>query len=206
WPRWLLPRQTIVQNLERDAVGIKRLTYGNGIEADYQRSKEGSLARIVYRDPRQPASREQHGGALAALLGVRPALAASATALPGALELPPDPKALLDHRYLWDTQGNLLYTRDKDTASGYAYDARDRLIVAAAGPHASFARYHYDDNGNRLLAQEAIDQSDIRGNTVKTGYAPDADRWRSEASSGGVADVHYDATGLPERIGKRSLM
>jgi RHS repeat-associated protein len=208
WLRWLLPRQTIVQNLERDVVGLKRLTYGNGIEADYQRSKEGSLARIAYRDPRLPAAREQHGGALAALLGVRPALAASATtqALPGALELPPDTKALLDHRYMWDTQGNLLFTRDKDTARGYAYDARDRLIVAASGPQASFSRYHYDDNGNRLLAQEGVDQSDLRGNTVKTGYAPDADRWQTESSGDGTAEARYDATGLPERIGKRSFV
>lgn len=204
WLSWLFPRQTIVQNLERDVVGLKRLTYGNGIEADYQRSKEGSLARIVYRDPRLPSSREEHGGALAALLGVRPALAASAPtqALPGALDLPADTKAMLDHRYVWDTQGNLLYTRDKDTASGYAYDARDRLIVAAYGPHPAFARYHYDDNGNRLLEQEGIDQSDIRGNTVTTGYAPEADRWQTD----GRFEVRYDATGQPERIGNRNFM
>ncbi len=206
WPRWLLPRQSIVQDLERDVVGVKRLTYGNGIEADYQRSKEGSLTRIVYRDPRLPVPREQHGGALAALLNVRSALAAPATALPGALDLPADPKALLDHRYLWDTQGNLLYTRDKDTASGYAYDARDRLIVAATGPHAGFARYHYDDNGNRLLAQEGIDQSDIRDNTVKTGYAPGADRWQTDANNNGIAEARYDGTGLPKRVGKRTFV
>jgi len=208
WPHWLLPRQTIVQDLERDVVGLKHITYGNGIEADYLRSKEGNLARIVYRDPQLPASREQRGSALEALLGIRPALAApsSVPALPGALDVPSDPKALLDHRYLWDTQGNLLYTRDKDTATGYAYDARDRLIIAATGPHASFARYHYDDNGNRLLTQEGMDQGDIRGNTIKSAYTPNADRWQTEASGDGVTDVHYDATGLPERIGTRCLV
>jgi len=208
WPRWLLPRQTIVQDLKRDVVGLKHITYGNGIEADYQRSKEGSLARIVYRDPHLPASREQRDSALEALLGVRPALAtpSSLPTLPGALDVPSDPKALLDHRYLWDTQGNLLYTRDKDTATGYAYDARDRLIIAATGPHSSFARYHYDDNGNRLLTQEGVDQRDIHGNTIKAAYTPDADRWQTEASGDGVTNVHYDATGLPEHIGKRSLV
>jgi RHS repeat-associated protein len=205
WPHWLLPTQPIVRNLERDVVGIKHVTYGNGIEADYQRGKEGALARIVYRDPHMPASREQHGDVLTALLGIRPALAAPATVLPGALGLPPDPKALLDRRYLWDTQGNLLYTRDKETASGYAYDARDQLIVAATGPHPSFARYHYDDNGNRLLEQEGIDQNDIRGNTGKTVYAPASDRWQTAANGNGIAEAHYDATGLPERAGKRSF-
>jgi hypothetical protein len=106
WLRWLTPRQTIVRDLERDVVGLKRLTYGNGIEAFYQRSKESSLARIVYRDPRMQTSGEQGRSALEALLGVRPAFAASAPApaLLGALGLPQDPKALLDHRYLWDMQ------------------------------------------------------------------------------------------------------
>jgi RHS repeat-associated protein len=206
WARWLRPRQTIVKDLERDVVGLKRLTYGNGIEAYYQRSKEGSLARIVYRNPRLPALHEQGGGVLEALLGLRTAHAAPAHALPGALDLPRDPKALLDHRYLWDMQGNLLYTRDKDAASSYAYDARDRLIAAATGPHAAFARYHYDDNGNRLLAQEGTDQGDIRGNTIKTNYVPDGDRWQTDASDEGLLEAYHGAAGQPERIGNRSFV
>ncbi|GAB3427935.1 hypothetical protein GCM10027320_05460 [Massilia solisilvae] len=216
--RWLMPRQTIVRDLERDVAGLKRLTYGNGIEAYYQRSKEGSLARIVYRDPRVPASGPGASGILEALLGVRPALAAPLPALPGALGLPPDPKALLDHRYLWDVQGNLLYTRDKDAASSYAYDARDRLIVAATaatrtaaaaatGPSTGFARYYYDDNGNRLLAQEGLaDQSDMHGNTVKTSYKSGADRWHVEARGDGAADASYDASGQPKHVGNRSFV
>jgi RHS repeat-associated protein len=228
WLRRLLPRQTIVQNLERDVVGLKRLTYGNGIEAYYQRGKEGSLARIVYRDPRIPAPRGQPSGTLEALLGIGPAQAAPPPAAatvadrrtpPGALGLPTDPQALLDHRYLWDVQDNLLHTRDKDAASSYAYDARDRLIVAAtaaapaatragtASANASFARYHYDDNGNRLLAQEGLaDQSDIRGNTIKTGYAPDGDRWQVAAGGDGPTEARHDAAGQPERIGNRSFV
>jgi RHS repeat-associated protein len=207
WLCWLSPRQTIVRNVERDVVGLKRLTYGNGIEAHYQRSKEGSLARIVYRDPSMRAPREQSNAALVALLGVRPALAAPARALPGALGLPSDPKALLDHRYLWDVQGNLLHTRDNNLESSYAYDARDRLIVAATGPYGGFARYHYDDNGNRLLAQESLsDQSDIHGNTVKTSYVPDTDRWKAEAGVTGLDQAHYDSAGQPARIGQRSFV
>lgn len=216
--RWLMPRQTIVRDLERDVAGLKRLTYGNGIEAYYQRSKEGSLARIVYRDPRMLASGPGGSGILEALLGVRPALAAPVPALPGALGLPPDPKALLDHRYLWDVQGNLLYTRNKDAASSYAYDARDRLIAAATaatrtaagaatGPRTGFARYYYDDNGNRLLAQEGLaDQSDTHGNTVKTSYKSGADRWHVEARGDGPLDASYDAAGQPEHIGNRSFV
>lgn len=219
WLGSLLPRQTIVRDLERDVVGLKRLTYGNGIEAYYQRSNEGRLARIAYRDPRGQSPREPRSGILEVLLGVRPAKAAPAATLPGALGLPPDPTTLLDHRYLWDTQGNLLYTRDKWAASGYAYDARDHLIAAVTaavptdaqtaeiGPHGSFARYYYDDNGNRLLAQEGLDQRDIRSNTVKTSYTVDTDRWKSEASGDGTLDeARHDTTGQPERIGSRSFV
>jgi RHS repeat-associated protein len=207
WLRWLIPRQTIVQGLERDVVGLKRLTYGNGIEAQYQRSKEGNLARIVYRYPRTSALIFKPEVALEALLGVRPALAASKGALPGALDLPSDPQALLDHRYLWNLQGNLLHTRDMDATSSYAYDARDRLIAVATGPIASFARYHYDDNGNRLLTQEGLDnQSNIHSNTVKTSYAPSADHWKTTAVNGGTENADHDAIGQPRRIGQRSFV
>jgi RHS repeat-associated protein len=212
WLRWLLPQQTIIQDIERDIVGIKRLTYGNGIEAYYQRSKEGNLARIVYRTLRMQGPHEQYGAALGALLGVLPASAASAPAatlragqsnMPGALSLRADPAALLDHRYLWDAQGNLLYIRDKNAASSYAYDARDRLIAAATGPDGRFARYHYDGNGNRVLAQDGLaDQSDLQGNTVKTSYMQSVDRWQTDENSAGSLDARYDAAGQPERIGK----
>ena len=69
--------------------------------------------------------------------------------LPGAFKLPADTRALIDHRYLWDAQGNLLLTQSKpasatasagsltapepQAASGHAlhtYDERDRLIVS----------------------------------------------------------------------------
>lgn len=216
WLRWLLPRQTIVHNLERDVVGIKHLTYGNGIDAHYQRSKAGRLARIVYRDPWLPAPSVQRNAALETLLGISRAMAAPAapgasvagrTVLPGALGLPTDPNALLDHRYLWDLQGNLLHTQDKWSASGYAYDAHDRLIAAATtSPNASFSRYHYDNNGNRVLAQEAFaDQRDTRGNTFKTTYVPNGDRWQNSADDAFSTAARYDATGQPDQIGNRAF-
>ncbi|AYM76876.1 hypothetical protein D9M09_14510 [Janthinobacterium agaricidamnosum] len=204
WLRWLLPGTSIVKDLERDVMGLKRYTYGNGIEALYQRSKEGALARIVYRNVRGDQSGQQAVLALQAVLGIGQAVAAPKSALPaenaqhaaqaGALGLPPDPAALLDHRYLWDVQGNLLYTRDRDAASSYAYDAHDRLIAAAtAAPApstaASFDRYHYDSGGNRLISQEEIaSQDELRRNTVRASDTKDA---------------RYDAAGQPQRIGQR---
>ncbi|OEZ95413.1 putative deoxyribonuclease RhsA [Janthinobacterium sp. HH107] len=204
WLRWLLPGTSIVKDLERDVMGLKRYTYGNGIEALYQRSKEGALARIVYRNARGDQSGQQAVLALQAVLGIGQAVAAPESALPaenaqhaaqaGALGLPPDPAALLDHRYLWDVQGNLLYTRDRDAASSYAYDAHDRLIAAATASlapstAASFDRYHYDSGGNRLISQEEIaSQDELRRNTVRASDTKDA---------------RYDAAGQPQRIGQR---
>ncbi|WP_409028545.1 DUF2235 domain-containing protein [Janthinobacterium sp. SUN098] len=204
WLRWLLPGTSIVKDLERDVMGLKRYTYGNGIEALYQRSKEGALARIVYRNARGDQSGQQAVLALQAVLGIGQAVAAPESALPaenaqhaaqaGALGLPPDLAALLDHRYLWDVQGNLLYTKDRDAASSYAYDAHDRLIAAATASlapstAASFDRYHYDSGGNRLISQEEIaSQDELRRNTVRASDTKDA---------------RYDAAGQPQRIGQR---
>jgi len=217
WLRWLVPQQTIVRNMERDIVGLKHLTYGNGIEAYYQRSKEGSLARIVYRDTRVSAPRDQRSVGVGTLLGISNAIAAPSSlgtsvagvpVPPGALDLPADQNAMLDHRYLWDLQGNLLYTQDKDATSGYAYDARDRLIAAATNsPHAGFSRYYYDNNGNRLLAQEGLaEQSDTRRNTVKTTYVSAGDRWQNSADENGSTAARYDATGQPASIGNRTFV
>ncbi len=219
WLRWLLPRQHIVKDLERDVVGLKRLTYGNGIEALYQRSREGALTRIVYRDPRISNADPQRSASLETLLGIGQAVAAPAPAHgakqpmpPGALALPPDPAALLDHRYLWDVQGNLLHTKDRDEASGYAYDAFDRLIAAgtvSSSPKgaATFDRYHFDVGGNRLLAQEGVaSQSDMLGNTVKASYAPDSNRWQGAEGNVEQVAASYDAAGQPERIGARNYV
>ncbi len=51
WASWMLPTQTIVQDLNRDLIGLKSYRAGNGIEAHYQRSQNGALARVVYRRP-----------------------------------------------------------------------------------------------------------------------------------------------------------
>lgn len=41
-------RQSIVKDLERDLIGLRSMTYGNGVQGQWQRSKEGVLARVVY--------------------------------------------------------------------------------------------------------------------------------------------------------------
>ena len=167
WLAWFLPAQTIVADIERDIVGVSGLRYGNGIEARYQRSREGVLARVVYRRT----------------------------------------QALIDRRYLWDVQGNLLHSQDASTAQNYAYDAQDRLIAAASnrtGARANYSRYFYDGAGNRRLSQEGIhDQADIRSNSLKAAYADKSNRW---LGANAAAAVRYDADGQPVATAKREYV
>ncbi|MES2832101.1 MAG: RHS repeat-associated core domain-containing protein [Pseudomonadota bacterium] len=224
WLSLLLPAQTIVTNIQRDIVDVKQFTYGNGIQAHYQRSKEGALARIVHRHPESMLPRMQTADisrALNVLIGLTPALAASSPSVnnvaapasakalsqPGALGLPEDARALMDHRYLWDGEGNLLHTKRRDGASTYAYDAQNQLIVAetAQGMKAgvTYGRYSYDGAGNRLLAQANItEQEELQRHTRKINYTPATNRWQGSADMPGV--VAYDASGQPLQSGTRT--
>jgi RHS repeat-associated protein len=255
WLGWLLPTQTMVTDIKRDLVGPRSFVTGNGIEARFQRSREGVLARVVHAPLRRGGG---HGvdrvplpGAHAASLplmathaamppafgsgagsgsnGSIPAagtrLIASASpvtsgitpvhsvgsgfgpgvdpgALPGALGLPADPAALLDYRYLWDAQGNLLHTQGKAGGgapdTGYAWDGRDRLIVAANASDVS--RFLYDQRGNRLLSQQGIkDQHDLTTGTVHPAWRAGTNQWLAE----GALQADWDVSGQPQRIGTR---
>ena len=195
WLQWLLPSHCLAADLQRDLVGLKHYKTGNGIEADIQRSREGALARIVYRRD-------------------KPALPVTANASepqdkprtsPGALGLPQDPAALLDLRYLWDAQGNLLHLQQQagtPAFGNYAYDRDDRLIVAVQsdGKSTRASRYFHDRQGRRLLSQQGIaGQSDLTTNTAKALYQPGTHRWLGQNEKTNA----YDANGQPQRIGHR---
>lgn len=214
WLQWLLPAQTLVKDLQRDLVGLKGYSAGNGIQASTQRSREGTLARIVYRNTRQPvksvaALRIQDILGIVSAQAAAPAasapIAQAATApadakLPGALSQPADPQAFMDHRYLWDAQGNLLYAQAKASQSAYAYDARDRLVVAHSDT--STSRYHYDASGRRVLSQEGItNQEDLQTHTRKALYEDGNHRWLGEPGQ-----TSYDAAGQLSRIGQREYV
>lgn len=223
------PVAPLATNIERDLIGLKHLRYGNGIEAHFERSREGALARIRYRRPEPPAIRE--ASRLERLFGISPANAAELDrARPGALSLPEDPLALLDHRYLYDATGNLLLDSEVQHATNerYAYDPHDRLIqalrtsrsatpearggasafkIADTAPAISLSRYFYDATGNRLLAQEGVTDSRKFGRTQHMYYQPGA-------STGSVRHAHdhaipantatqHDAAGRPIADAKR---
>ncbi|MFV0371240.1 MAG: RHS repeat-associated core domain-containing protein, partial [Azonexus sp.] len=209
WLRWLGGDQIIVRDLTRDLAGLAGYTTGNGIEARYQRSREGVLARIAYRHTRSRPT-------LAALPGIanayaqtpeqtpaQPAASPTPTKRPGALDLPADPQALIDHRYLWDAQGNLLYSQQQAGQPGqtahrsHAYDLRDRLVAsveAHGGKETAVWRYAYDRHQRRLLSQQTTAQSDLENNTRRTDYLPGTHR---------PANASYRDDGLPTRSGAR---
>ncbi|MCU0955877.1 MAG: hypothetical protein MUF55_00730 [Hydrogenophaga sp.] len=163
WLRWLEREQTLASGFERDLVGLSRYTSGNGIEALLQRSASGDLARVVYRQTqaRRPASLQVRQGppapiglmgrtpkeSIERLLGI-PAAHAQAVppaaldpsseqrSLPGALGLPHDPQALIDHRYLWSPQGLLLHSQQRAGSASeqhqhsHAYNGAGQLVAS----------------------------------------------------------------------------
>lgn len=234
WLRWLLPSQTVVADVTGSVAGITGYTYGNGVQARLVRGPNGMLAQVLHRRPETRVAGTTPpplaGLSLDRLLGLRPAHAATpaAAAKPaakpndfsvlGALGAPAQPGALIDYRYLWDVQGNLLYQRGQGTASDYAYDAQDRLIAAASGAGAAAtlevaqpahpaqpartvrsARYFYDGAGNRVLAQE--DAAGAQGGTQRVAYHDGGNR--AQPAQG--AAVEYDAAGQPLRADGRAF-
>lgn len=161
WLRRFEKPQLLAKDFERDLVGLASYTAGNGIEARFIRSREGTLARVLYRQP-QPKSMTARSGApefigrntqdtFERLLGIAPAHASSTATtpvraepveasgnktikLPGALGHPQDPQALVDHRYLWDARGNLL------------------LDAQRAGPQPTDSGYAYDRQSRLIIA------------------------------------------------------
>ncbi len=231
WLRGFEQKQVLAKDFERDLVGLARYTAGNGIEASFIRSREGTLARVLYRQS-QPSSltagtnNMRLGQAIPLwrweqLLGISAAHAATpahadagAPQAPmlGALGQPQDPQALIDHRYLWDARGNLLLDQQRagqqHTDSDYAYDQRDRVIVASTQASQSAALqpvsqkpeatqqtsyYLHDAQGRRVLAQEAQQA------TRRIAYEGRTNRWASDAD----IRAEYDAGGQPKAIGTR---
>lgn len=225
WLRWLQPAEVIVKDLERDLVGLRSATFGNGVLARYHRSAEGVLGRVDYRAPSGAVT----GGTKTLALSISPrANASAAVPSPGAgmrtetsasilgtsvLPLPlghgREPNALLDHRYLWDVGGNLVLQESIDQTSTYAYDAQNRLIVSATkladeskSLALNFSRYAYDGAGNRVLSQQNIStQTDLSTATRVARYAPGSQRFPGHATA---MAPEYDATGQPVGVGTRS--
>ncbi len=210
WLRRLARPQQIVSELERDLVGLRRYRTGNGIEALFQRSTQGQLARIAYRkleaDSSPPLLRAAIGDARAQTAEV-----ATQSGAPGAFGLPADPAALIDHRYLWDQQGKLRLQRSTSVLSvldSHAYDGSARLIASLRAPEAEIDpptsdagsgraeswRYAYDRHGRRVLSQQGSAPDELHAGTEQHRFQPGNHR---------LASLPYDANGQPRADGER---
>jgi RHS repeat-associated protein len=239
WLAWLLPEQTIAQDFERDMVGLRSYTQGNGLQTRYQRSQAGVLARVYVSKPVELKTQEEQAKAadkLLQLLGIQAAYAqneapnktpndsaetpraatdkaAESLNTLGALGIKPDSQALIDHRYLWDTRGNLLYTRSgaKQTeVQAYAYDGVNRLLVSVQSEGKQDAlkeravnRYFYQGSKRVLQQQNAAVQSDLQTNTLRVSHREGTHQWTGSTQTDASFGADYDAAGQPNRLGQR---
>ncbi|MBW6495012.1 MAG: DUF2235 domain-containing protein [Burkholderiaceae bacterium] len=265
WLRWLGKEQTLAHGFERDLVGLSSYTSGNGIQALYQRSAQGTLARVVYRRSIPRAALQARSNAPATLvsrsmqetidrlLGISVAHAQNAAsgvaittsaamsaatageqknAPPGALGLPTDPQALIDHRYLWSAEGHLLLNQQRaglpseHTQHSHAYDVQGRLVASvlaggagvdendrsgavnpvsltsAAVKEQGVWRYAYDAGQRRVLSQQGAAEQ----TDLITGTQRSQFQGGSHRLIQGVNPATYNANGQPERVGSREYV
>ncbi|WP_166636024.1 RHS repeat-associated core domain-containing protein [Halothiobacillus neapolitanus] len=172
------PTRTLVSHLKRDLGGLAALTYGNGIQAKWQRSKAGVLARIVYSLPDEPgqtsqtASSDSRRVAWDHWLGwlvspvkadEPPASSQTNSAWPGAYGIPVEPNTLWDARYLYDDLGNILAVQHQGrlvgdvTQSRYHYDMHNELIEAQYGHGSVLVRSGGSSHRKKWVAQAPKD-------------------------------------------------
>jgi RHS repeat-associated protein len=262
WLRWLEREQTLASGFERDLVGLSRYTSGNGIEALLQRSASGDLARVVYRhtQARRPASLQARHGrpapiglmgrtpkeSIERLLGI-PAAHAQAVppaapdpsseqrSLPGALGLPYDPQALIDHRYLWSPQGLLLHSQQRAGSPSeqhqhsHAYNGAGQLVASVRASLGAAAQSGMDGispvalnaGAEQAPAQEqavwryAYDATQRRvlrqeGTADQTDLSTGTMRSQFQGQSHRL-NLHgqpsrYNANGQPEQVGSREYV
>lgn len=231
WLRWLGREQTLANDFERDLVGLRSYTSGNGIQALHQRSSSGDLARVVYRHTQaRPAQQARLGNAttllgrstqetIERLLGIQAAHAqtaapAPAADQPGALATPTDPQALIDHRYLWSAEGHLLHSQQRagpvseQTQHSHAYDAQGRLVASVqanlneSAQEQGVWRYAFDAHQRRVLSQQgAMSQTDLSTGTQRSQFQDDSHRLNLNAQP-----TAYNTNGQPERVGRREFV
>jgi RHS repeat-associated protein len=150
WLKWLLPDEPLIVDLQRDLVGLKRISYGNGIVLEQERDSSGHLLRSVSyarSSAEQAEENPTRATSPSATLAVAGASAPAAktrrtsSAAPAAVFDGPwrTADSLVRH-YLWDAAGNLIRVADRGHYSvtdrshalremRYAYDFDDRLLA-----------------------------------------------------------------------------
>ncbi len=180
----------LVKNIQRDALGLSQLTYGNGIEAHWQRSPEGILARLVYRRPSAP--KYTFLSALTKLLPTayaappfeqtKPSNTNNKPSPPGALALPTDPDALWDARYLFDNRGNMVfqgaYAPSKEAQSAAASLTRSSSPQPAINHSFSYDALNHLIQDRRLIPSPLTFKSQPQPHTSNPSNSNTSTVWR----------------------------
>ncbi len=212
WLAWLMPAAILVTDIERDIKGIRRFTYGNGIEANYRRSREGALARVVYRQSRPLVDRRYWWDAAGNLLKSQELAAPQGSAdyaydaqdrLIAAAVLRAGAPANYA-RYFYDGAGNRLLSQEDlrdqaDLRSGtiraaYAEKSNRRIDAPAAKSARGVVRF--DAGGQSQLIGSREYRWDALGRLSEVREA----RAAHEKDSRRVASYRYNHRG--ERIAK----
>lgn len=207
WLRGLAREQTIASAFERDLFGLRGFLAGNGVRALHERTRAGTLIRVAIEGAKR-----------------HPREAARSADTP-----------LLDYRYAWDPEGNLLHERRHEPGSelpstrrSQAYDLRNQLVASVEWrddggllAETGVWRYAYDRHQRRVLAQEGTgSQQDLVSHTRRPLFASGTHRvLSSRPNTPGHPQAaipparvgepgpagHHDPSGQPGRLGSRSL-
>jgi RHS repeat-associated protein len=227
WAPFGWGRTTFVSDLEGDLLGLRRATYGNGVVGQWQRSREGVLARVVYTaPPRTPGEvrtafknlMSQAHAQSAASAPTSPGTLPAAPPPPGAFGLERSPRALWDSRLLYDMAGNVLVQGQfADTAAArpaqtrYAYDGLNQLTQAVrAGTDEVDARAIVDRVSQPPSGTAWRYHHDSLGNRLLAQQQQPSDEMGrttrlnySGPASDRLAEVSMDPAGRPTADGER---
>ena len=211
-------RSTLISALERDLVGLRQATFGNGIKTQWQRSREGVLARVVYTRPETKAPSSVQA-MVESMLPVAAASTPSATAAttsstsasaPGAYGITADPRTLWDDRLLFDAAGNIVQQRQFASSAvaapaqvGYAYDGLNQLMQAVVRAQAKAEAKSVSTTNDAKAASTNVWRyhHDSLGNRLLAQQTTSLDDMAHtvatsyEAQSNQRADVQLDAAG-----------
>ncbi len=217
WLAWLLPATPIVAQIERDLTGIRRFVFGNGIEANSLRSREGVLARVVHRRAENLIDRRYRWDVAGNLLSRQDQGATSSRTesyaydaqdrLIAAAAIQPSAATNVS-RYFYDGAGNRLLSQEgiadqTDTRSGtvktaYAERSNRRLDAVHKSSTTGLPRRcapRKDPRGVPQGLPSLVIASEARRSMVFCAPSPE-----QEQMSG------YDANGQPTTIAEREYL
>jgi RHS repeat-associated protein len=198
WLRGFERKQLLAKDFERDLVGLASYTAGNGIEAKFIRSREGTLARVLYRQPQPKPMTARNGvpefvgkstqDTFERLLGIAPAHAAGEGGVSPISVRPEVSKGQAEPVEASSNKlpGALGQPQDPQALIDHRYlwDPRGNLMLdqQRAGQQPSDSGYAYDWQNRLIVASTQASQSAaLQPVSQKTDAAPQASYYLHDA-------------------------